>query len=80
MNNEIQFPVNPIIREYDRPVLFNKAGINVQPEAQIFDSYAAQPGKVHHPSAPLTAAPVPSPKIRKDFPQTWLWQSINLDR
>lgn len=77
--NEFQFSVYPIIRDYDRPVLFNKAGINAQPEALNFESYAAQPGKSHHP-APLTAAPLPSPKIRKDFPETWLWQSINLDR
>lgn len=70
----------PIIREYDRPVLFNKAGVISQPEALSFASYAAQPGKVHHPAAPLSAGPPPSLKVRKDFPETWLWQSINLDR
>lgn len=74
------FAVYPIIREYDKPVLFNKAGVVSHTEALSLAVYADQPGKIQrHPSAPPAAASSHLPKIRTDFPETWLWQSIQLD-
>lgn len=70
--------VFPIIREYDKPVLFNKAGVVIHPEALA--AYADHPGKIQRrPSIPPTAAPSHVPKVRTNFPETWLWQSIILD-
>lgn len=72
------FTVYPIIREYDKPVLFNKAGVVIHTEALA--AYADHPGKIQRrPSIPPTAAPSHLPKVRSDFPETWLWQSIILD-
>lgn len=72
--------VYPIIREYDKPVLFNKAGAVSHTEALGLAAYADQPGKIQrHPSQPPVAAPSHVPKIRKDFPETWLWQTFNID-
>lgn len=58
-------------------MLFNKAGV-AQAEAL---SYAAQPVNFQrHPSAPPAAGPSPLPKVRKDFPETWLWQFTNIEK
>lgn len=80
MKNTSLFTVYPIIREYDKPVLFNKAGVVSHTEALGVAVYADQPGKIQrHPSQPPVAAPSQVPRIRKDFPETWLWQTINMD-
>lgn len=72
--------VYPIIREYDKPVLFNKAGAVSHSEALSLAVYADQPGKIQrHPSQPPVAAPSHVPKVRKDFPETWLWQMVNVN-
>ncbi|XP_031620960.1 CD109 antigen-like [Contarinia nasturtii] len=71
--------VYPIIRESYKPLLFNKAGV-AHPETLTSAMYANQPSKIQrHPSQPPTAAPSHVPKMRKDFPETWLWQTINID-
>lgn len=73
------FAVYPIIREYDKPVLFNKAGAVSQAEALSLTAYSDHPSKIQRrPSIPPVAAPS-HPKVRKDFPETWLWHTIILD-
>lgn len=67
----------PVIRDYESSVLFNKAGGGAVPVAL---SYAGQPGSFHKHSPPPPANPPPPPRIRKEFPETWLWQSITDDR
>lgn len=67
----------PIIREYDKPVLFNKAGAVSQLEALTV--YSDHPGKIQRrPTIPPAAAPS-QPTVRSDFPETWLWHTIILD-
>lgn len=61
--------------------MFNKAGFS--------DSGASGASAVNFSASPLAfnrrpvlpegASPAP-PKIRKDFPETWLWHSIDDDR
>lgn len=62
--------VYPLIRDYERPVLLaNKAGI-VAPHLELsLSPYASSPNG-------LSVAP----KARTNFPETWIWQSINLDK
>lgn len=67
----------PLIRDYDRPILFNKAGV-VHSEP-LTAAYTSQTSKIQQlPSAPSAGSPA-APKLRTNFPETWLWQSIMLD-
>lgn len=74
------FTVYPIIREYDKPLLFDKASTGLQLEALTSGSHSDNQGKIQRrpPISPV-AAPSHVPKVRQDFPETWLWQTIILD-
>lgn len=73
----------PIIRDYEKPVLFNnKAGITSYAETNNNSNQLDFPNhslKIQrHPSTPPAASPPAVPKIRKDFPETWLWETVTL--
>lgn len=62
--------------------MFNKAGIVSYAETNLnlsLPDYPNQSLKIQrHPSTPPVASPPIVPKIRKDFPETWLWQTVIL--
>lgn len=71
----------PVISDYEKPVLFhNKAGIESYAENLSLPDFPNQSLKIQrHPSTPPGAPPPTVPKIRKDFPETWLWETVTLN-
>lgn len=63
----------PVIRDYNSPDVFNN-------KAGVVASFAAPAAfHRHQPEAVVNKKPVEPEHVRKEFPETWLWQAIDED-